>query len=217
MIIQNLSEEIQKLAVQQNGNAIQWIDNPSEEVQRLAVQQNGRTIQLIDNPSEEIQQLAVQQNGNAIQWIDNPSEEVKKLAVQRRGWVIRHIDNPSEEVQRLAVKQEGMAIRFIKNPSEEIQQLASSNYIKLTLITIKDALTVTTSYVVTYVNEFTVARKIHNKLKDHHLYYSVNELNVMLFKTEEDAIFDKINNLSSIHPIDDYYNLLEKKILIYGN
>jgi hypothetical protein len=118
------SEEIQKLAVQQNGQAIRFIDNPSEEIQKLAVQQYGDAIQLIDNPSEEFKKLAVQNYGNAIQFIDNPSEEVKKLAVQQYGEAIQFIANPSEEIKKLAVKQDGYAIMYIKNPSEELKKLA---------------------------------------------------------------------------------------------
>ncbi len=61
--IYNPSEELCKLAVQQNEFAIKWIDNPSEDVCKLAVQIYGHAIQYIDNPSEELCKLAVQQNG----------------------------------------------------------------------------------------------------------------------------------------------------------
>jgi Fe2+ or Zn2+ uptake regulation protein len=122
--IHNPSEEIQKLAVQQNGQAIRFIDNPSEEIQKLAVQNYGFAIRYIKNPSEELQKLAVQKNGLAIRYIKNPSEELQKLAVQQTGYAIHYIKNPSEEVKKLAVQQDGNAILFIANPSEEIQKLA---------------------------------------------------------------------------------------------
>ena len=70
------SEAAQIAAVQQDGDAIQYIKNPSEKIQMAAVQQNGYAIQSIKNPSEEVQMVAVQQNGYAIQYIKNPSEEV---------------------------------------------------------------------------------------------------------------------------------------------
>jgi hypothetical protein len=122
--IHNPSEEIQKLAVQQDGYAIAYIDNPSEEVKKLAVQQDGSAIKYIDNPSEEVKKLAVQQNGRAIRFIDNPSEEIQKLSVQRNGNAIAYITNPSEELKKLAVQQDGYAIAYIKNPSEEVKKLA---------------------------------------------------------------------------------------------
>jgi DNA-dependent RNA polymerase auxiliary subunit epsilon len=126
--IDNPSEEVKKLAVKKNGWAIEFIDNPSEEIQKLAVQQYGDAIQYIDNPSEEFKKLAVQNYGFAIRYIKNPSEELQKLAVQKNGYAIRYIDNPSEEVKKLAVQQDGYAIRYIDNPSEELKKLAVQNY-----------------------------------------------------------------------------------------
>ena len=41
--------------------AIFYIKDPSEELQKLAVQQNGPAIFYIKDPSEEVQKLAVQQ------------------------------------------------------------------------------------------------------------------------------------------------------------
>jgi hypothetical protein len=122
--IKEPSEEVKKLAVKQNGIAIKYIDNSSEELQRLAVQQNGNSIKYIDEPSEEVQMLAVQQNGNAIMHIKEPSEEVQKLAVQQNGRVIQDINEPSEEVKMLAVQENGNVIIYIKEPSEEVQRLA---------------------------------------------------------------------------------------------
>jgi protein tyrosine phosphatase (PTP) superfamily phosphohydrolase (DUF442 family) len=122
--IDNPSEEVKKLAVKKNGWAIEFIDNPSEEVKKLAVQQDGLAIYHIKNPSEQVQKLAVQQNRRAIKYIYNPSEEIQKLAVQQTGNAIQYIDNPSKEIQKLAVQQTGNAIRFIKNPSEEVKILA---------------------------------------------------------------------------------------------
>ena len=123
-LIENPSEEIQKLAVQQDGYAIKYIKNPSEEVQKTAVNQESYAIQYIKNPSEEIQKLAVQKNGYVIEYIKNPSEEIQKLAVQYNGYAIVYIKNPTKEVQKLAVQQNGAVIQTIKNPSYELQKLA---------------------------------------------------------------------------------------------
>ncbi len=122
--IKNPSEEVQKLAVQYAGYSLYYIENPTEEAQKLAVQQNGTTIRLVKNPSEEVQKLAVSNTGLAIQFIENPSEEVQKLAVQQRGDAIEFIKNPSEELQVFAVRRDGTAVQYIKNPSEEVQKLA---------------------------------------------------------------------------------------------
>jgi len=45
-----------------NGELIQFIDNPSEELQLVAVAEDGYSIQHIQNPSEKIQLAAVKQD-----------------------------------------------------------------------------------------------------------------------------------------------------------
>jgi len=125
---ENPSEQVQLAAVQQNGNAIEYIDNPSEAVQLAAVQQNGNAIKYIIRkgiiPSERVQLAAVQQDWFAIEYIDNPSEEVQLAAVQQNLYVIGDIKNPNESVQITAVQQDGTAIRYIENPSERVQLAA---------------------------------------------------------------------------------------------
>jgi hypothetical protein len=93
----------------------------SEEIQKLAVQQNGCVIQYIDNPSKKIQRLAMRQNGCAIQYINGPSKKIQKLAVQQNGCAIQYIDEPSEEIQMLAVQQDESAIEYIRHPCAELQ------------------------------------------------------------------------------------------------
>ena len=47
-----------------SGYALQWIYNPSEEVQLVAVKQNGLSIQWIKNPSEDVQIVALEKAWN---------------------------------------------------------------------------------------------------------------------------------------------------------
>ena len=136
--IENPSEEIQELAVKQNGLNIQYIINPahlnvskpkqqfcvSEEIQKLAVQDYGMAIKYIENPSEEVQKLAIQQDCYAIEYIENPSEEIQELAIKQSSWIIKYIENPSEKIQKLAVQEDGIVIRYIENPCGEVKKLA---------------------------------------------------------------------------------------------
>ena len=116
--------EVQLVAVQENGGAIQYIQNPDKELQLAAVQQNGYTIRYIKNPEKEVLLAAVQQNGGAIQYIQNPDKEVQLVAVQQNGYAIRYIKNPDKEVRLAAVKENGNAISDIKNPDKEEQLVA---------------------------------------------------------------------------------------------
>lgn len=67
-------EYIQRLAVQQNGLAIQYIPCPSQELCLIACEQNGLAIQFIDNPTDEMWEAAVNQNGMAIQFMNFVSD-----------------------------------------------------------------------------------------------------------------------------------------------
>ncbi len=49
-----------------NSKMMKTVYNPSEEVKKLAVQQNGFAIQYIKDPSEDVCKLADQENGRAI-------------------------------------------------------------------------------------------------------------------------------------------------------
>ena len=120
----NPPEQLQLMAVQKDGQAIQFIKNPSEEVQMAAVKQDALSIQYIKNPSEELQLMAVQQNGCSIQYIKNPSEQVQLMAVKRYGGNIICIKNPTEKVQLEVVKQDGQYIQYIKNPTEKVKKYA---------------------------------------------------------------------------------------------
>ena len=85
-------------------NYIKYIENPSEQVQLVAVQEDGHSIQYIQNPSEQAQLAAVNQNGNSIQFIQNPSEQVQLAAVQEDGYSIKYIENPTDKVKQLFTK-----------------------------------------------------------------------------------------------------------------
>ena len=89
-------ERGQLAAVQQNGNAIRFIENPSEAVQLAAIKRNGYVIRFVKDPSEAIKLAAVQQNGNAIQFVKDPSEAMQLAAIKQDGYAIHFIKDPSE-------------------------------------------------------------------------------------------------------------------------
>ncbi len=191
------------------GMAIEFIDNPSEELKILAVQQHGDSIFCMKNPSEELKRLAVQQRGMAIRYIDNPSEEVQKLAVKKYGNAIFYIKNPNEEIQRLAVQQNGEAIQFIDNPSEEIKRLAVKYGIQKNKITYVINIK---GYALTGGLLFCYCKKIYRQLKDHSFYVLKGD-DIELFHNYEEAVLYKITNGGDLFPISRYYELLEEEIL----
>ncbi|THC83135.1 hypothetical protein E7X23_22220 [Bacteroides fragilis] len=114
-------------AVQQNPEAILFIEKPSEQVQLAAVSQNGNYIQAIDYPSERVAMVVVNQGGSYIAAIDKPSETIQMAAVKNDGLAIQYISKPSEAVKMAAVQSNGYAIEFISNPTEEMKIEAVKN------------------------------------------------------------------------------------------
>ncbi len=117
----NPEEEICKIACQQDGTVIQFINNPNDEICLTACQNNGFAIQYIKKPSYQMCITACQQNGMALQYIDKdlPEFNLKKHVV-KNGTVIDYIDNycfKRELLYKLyetAIKNNPFAIKFIK-------------------------------------------------------------------------------------------------------
>jgi hypothetical protein len=118
------TEEICKLAVQQNGYALEYVRNQTEEICKLAVKQNGYALQYVKNQTEEICKLAVQQKSDALSWIKNQTEEICKFALQQDWWTLRNIKNQTDKICEFAVQQNGLALQYVKNQTEEICKLA---------------------------------------------------------------------------------------------
>ena len=106
-------EQSNKLAVQKNGWAIEYIKEPSVEVQKLAVKQNGYALRYVDNKTEEICKLAVQQNGLALQYIVDQTDEICELAVKENGLALQYVENQNEEICKLAIQQNPDAIFWV--------------------------------------------------------------------------------------------------------
>ena len=77
--------EFCKLAVQQNGYALKYVNGQTEEICKLAVQQKGYALCYVKERTDEICKLAVQQNGLALHYVKEQTEEICKLAVQQNG------------------------------------------------------------------------------------------------------------------------------------
>jgi hypothetical protein len=104
----------------------------SDDIIRLAVQNNGLILQYIsyNKLTEEICELAVQNNGFAIQYIpDNKiTDEIIKLAVENNPYIIGYIheDKKTIEIIKQAVQIDGNTLQFISNDklTEEICKIA---------------------------------------------------------------------------------------------
>ena len=119
------TEEICKLAVQKNGYSLSFVKiEQTEELCKLAVQQNGLSLCYVKNLTDEICKLAVKQNGLALHIVKHQTEELCKLAIQQTGYALSGAKNQTEELCKLAVQKNGSSLIYVKNKTEEICKLA---------------------------------------------------------------------------------------------
>lgn len=103
-ITKNLNEDFIRRALLKSPDLILWLENPSEEMKELIVNDDPYNIIHIGSPSEKLQLLAVKLNPFSIQYIKNPTENVKLVAVKLSYKVIFYIKDPSEELYQEALK-----------------------------------------------------------------------------------------------------------------
>ncbi len=76
--------ELCKLAVQQNGYALQFVKEQTEDICKLAVKQNGYASYYMKEQTDELCKLAIQQNKEAIKYI------VINISYPLRIWLCDH-------------------------------------------------------------------------------------------------------------------------------
>ena len=76
-------EDICKIAIKKNIDALQHVHNQTEYICKEAVKQNGSALQYVHNQTDDICKLAVQQYGYVIQYVHNQTPEICKLVVQK--------------------------------------------------------------------------------------------------------------------------------------
>jgi len=120
------NEALCKLAVSQNGVALQYIKYQTDEICKLAVSNNSYALQDVINQTDELCKLAVTQNGYALEFVINQTDEICKLAVTQNGDALQYVINKTDEICELAVRQDGYALEYVINQTDEICKLAVS-------------------------------------------------------------------------------------------
>jgi hypothetical protein len=99
---QNQTDEICKLAVKQNGEALKYVENQTDEICKLAVQTNGCALKYVKNSSKEIIEIALLKNINAIKFC---SYETK---------------NKYKQMQNIKQKQYNVSLNILKINIDDI-------------------------------------------------------------------------------------------------
>ena len=66
--------------IRYKSSLIEYIENPDEEIQLLAVSDNGYNIRFINDPSDKIKLAAIKRNPYPIKYIKNPTKKAKRFA-----------------------------------------------------------------------------------------------------------------------------------------
>ena len=90
--VENLYEQIADL-IKDDGFFINLLreEEQTEELCKLAVQQNCYAIKYVKEQTEELCKLSVRQNGFSLKYVKNQTEELCKLDVQKDGDVLDYV------------------------------------------------------------------------------------------------------------------------------
>lgn len=126
-------DQLCKLAIAQDGMAIQYIKNKNKKYIVAAIEQNGKAIQFVDNPTIEMYCMAVKQSSKAIKYIKDINYDMYMMFAKINGMILRHIicniyaKLTLEQINNICletVKQNWQALKFVKKQNEEINKIA---------------------------------------------------------------------------------------------
>ena len=76
------TDELCKMAVEQNALTLEYVTIQTEELCKLAVQQYGRSLKFVTNQTPELCKLAVLENPSALQFVKEKTPELCALAIK---------------------------------------------------------------------------------------------------------------------------------------
>ena len=122
--------------IRTNPIIIKNIDNPTEAVIKLAIEQRGWAIRYAKDPTEEVQLLAVKKDYDSIKYIKEPYESVQMEAVRISYDALRYINKPSYKAEVIAIKNNEAAVKFITSlDKEKILNFLKENILVIRYIT----------------------------------------------------------------------------------
>lgn len=114
----NLKDVYEALSV--NGNVISYLQNPTERMCELAIEQNGLALEFIKNQTEELCLKAVRQNGLALQFVQQQTDFICLEAVKQNPHAFFYVQEKKEAFAIQAVKGNPFLIKFIEHQTEGI-------------------------------------------------------------------------------------------------
>lgn len=115
VIHKNITEEIELIAVKQNGSCIKYVFEPTQEMKIISIKESGLNVRYIKNPNEELQLLVVKDSYLFIQFLDNPTIKVLFAALRENKKTLKFININNKDKDFLV-----RLILILKNKEEDV-------------------------------------------------------------------------------------------------
>jgi hypothetical protein len=119
--------ELEKIAIKEDGYAIQYVTLQTQELKLAAVTQNGWALEFIDKQSPDICRAAVEEYGMALSLVKDKTTALCLKAVKNYGMALQYVDKQTKQIINTALKNDGCAIQFVKHIVPEMYILAVKN------------------------------------------------------------------------------------------
>jgi hypothetical protein len=122
-----LTEELQILAIQNCGSAMQFIKNPSNELKEVAIISDPRAIQFIKNPEDDLKILVVKNLIDpGLQWVFKQTQRICLIAVKHNYLNLKYVQKKNFSICKAAVLKDPRALAFVdeKFQTEQLCSLA---------------------------------------------------------------------------------------------
>jgi len=126
-LIRNQTEELCKLAVENNLLTLRYIREPTEAIYLHAIEHHGgKTLTYIDNQTDYICRIAIDRDVYAMQYIDIQTDELCRYAIEKNYEALKHIKNHTKELCRYAIEIDYRALKYVKLQTDDICEYAIS-------------------------------------------------------------------------------------------
>lgn len=118
--VKKQTPEICLAAVEQNVNALRFVNLQTPEICLSAVKRDGYALCYVKKQTPQLCLAAVEQNGCALGFVDIQTPEICLAAVRQNGNALRYVGEQNPQICLAAVEQDGNALEYVTLQTSEI-------------------------------------------------------------------------------------------------
>jgi len=119
--------ELEKIAVTQDGFAINYVTLQTQELKLAAVTEDSWALEYVDKQTHDLCRIAVENNGMVLEMVRNKTTALCLKAVKNCGMALKFVDKQTKQIVITALKNDGCAIQFVKHILPEMYLIAVKN------------------------------------------------------------------------------------------